>query len=222
MFCYINHRQVTAFTKVLVTKLLSVSKAEEITVEDSKHSKTINYICHVFAVVAQKPVKPRYRAALHFAVCQSIIKYTARGQGWHYRLCKPDPCLHRPQPLSLTSGALRPLSLQHLISPLNLRLTRSFSSKGLPLCLQPSSTNGAWKGIEERWRVAVSVVVRRSHQPRGEKKSRVRSVRLPEACGTKGHPGCSNVVVQVYVVGWECLFIPTGLLTLSCGSDRLF
>lgn len=28
--------------------------------------------------------------------------------------------------------------------------------------------------------------------------------------------------VNVYVVGWEPLFIPTGLLTLSGGSDRLF
>lgn len=155
---------------MLVTKPLNVIK-EEITVEDSKRSKTINYICHIFAVVAQKPVKLSYRAALQFALWQSFIKYTAKGQGWYYGLCKPDPCLHRPQPLSLTSGALRPLSLQHLISPLNLRLTRSFSSKGLPLCLQPSSTNGAWKGIEERWRVAVSVVVRRKNQPRGEKES---------------------------------------------------
>ena len=173
-----------ALTKVLVTNPLE----EDITVEDSKHSKTINYICHVFAVVAKKknPVKPSYRAALQFVVWQSFIKYTAKGQGWHYSLCKHDPCLHRPQPLSLTSGALRPLSLQHLISPLNLRLTRSFSSKGLPLCLQPSSTNGAWKGIEERWRVAVSVVVRRKHQPRREKNSRVGSERLPEACGTRG------------------------------------
>lgn len=42
------------------------------------------------------------------------------------------------------------------------------------------------------------------------------------ACGTEGHPGCGNVGVDVYVVGWEPLFIPTGLLTLSCGSDRLF
>lgn len=173
----------TTFTfKVLVTKPLSISKADKITVEDSKHSKTINYICHIFAFVAQKIIKPSYRAALQFAVWQRFIKYTARGQGWHYSLCKPDPCLQTLQPLSLTSGALRPLSLQHLISPLNLRLTRSFSSKGLPLCLQPSSTNGAWKGIEERWRVAVSVVVRRQHQPRMEKEKRERSGRLPEAC----------------------------------------
>lgn len=176
------------------------------TVEDSKRSKTINYICHIFAVVAQKPVKLSYRAALQFALWQSFIKYTAKGQGWYYGLCKPDPCLHRPQPLSLTSGALRPLSLQHLISPLNLRLTRSFSSKGLPLCLQPSSTNGAWKGIEERWRVAVSVVVRRKNQPRGEKESWVRSVTLPEACGREGHPGWGNAGVDVYAVGWEPLF----------------
>lgn len=107
----------------------------------------------------------------------SIVKYTARGQGWHYSLYKPDPCLQRPQPLSLTSGALRPLSPQHLISPLNLELTRSFSSKGLPLCLQPSSTNGAWKRIEERWRVAVSVAVRRKRQPKGERKGAERGQR---------------------------------------------
>lgn len=84
---------------------------------------------------------------------------------------RTDPCRRRPPSLSLTSGALRPLSLQHLISPLNLRLTRSFGSKGLPLCLQPSSTNGAWRGIEGRWRVAVvSAVARWKNQPRGEKR----------------------------------------------------
>lgn len=103
---------------------------------------------------------------------------------------RTDPCLRRPPSLSLTSGALRPLSLQHLISPLNLRLTRSFGSKALPLCLQPSSTNGAWRGIEGRWRVAaVSAVARWKNQPRGEKGSRERSIGLPEACGTEGHPG---------------------------------
>lgn len=50
----------------------------------------------------------------------------------------------------------------------------------------------------------------------------MRSESLPQACGTEGHPGCGNVGVDVYVVGWEPLFKPTGLLTLSCGSDRLF
>lgn len=89
------------------------------------------------------------------------------------------------------------LSLQHLISPLNLRLTRSFGSKALPLCLQPSSTNGAWKGIEERWRVAVSVVVRRQHQPRVKKKSWDRSLSPPEACGTEGHADWDNAGVDV-------------------------
>lgn len=103
---------------------------------------------------------------------------------------RTDPCRRSLPSLSLTSGALRPLSLQHLISPLNLRLTRSFSSKGLPLCLQPSTTNGAWRGIEGRWRVvAVSAVVRWKNQPRGEKGSWVRSIGLPKACGTEGHPG---------------------------------
>lgn len=43
------------------------------------------------------------------------------------------------------------------------------------------------------------------------------------ACGTGGHPGCGNVgVCVVCCAGWEPLFIPTRLLTLSCGSDRLF
>lgn len=45
---------------------------------------------------------------------------------------------------------------------------------------------------------------------------------MPKACGTEGHPGCGSVGVGVYVVGWEPLFIHTGVLTLSCGSDRLF
>lgn len=51
-----------------------------------------------------------------------------------------------------------------------------------------------------------------------EKESRVRSERLPEASGTEGHRRCGNVCG----VGWGPLFTPSGLLTLSCGSDRLF
>lgn len=50
----------------------------------------------------------------------------------------------------------------------------------------------------------------------------MRSVRLPEVCGTDGHPGRGDVGVDVYVVARGSLFIPTRLLTLSCGSDRLF
>lgn len=99
-----------------------------------------------------------------------LVKDAAPGTGLASRI-RPeltDPCRRRPPSLSLTSGALRPLSPQHLISPLNLRLTRSFSSKGLPLCLQPSSTNGAWRGIEGRWRLAaVSAVARWKNQPGG-------------------------------------------------------
>lgn len=34
----------------------------------------------------------------------------------------------------------------------------------------------------------------------------------------EGHPGCGNTSV----VGLGPLFAPTGLVTLSCGSDRLF
>lgn len=50
----------------------------------------------------------------------------------------------------------------------------------------------------------------------------MRSIGLPEACGTEGHPGWGNVGVDVYAQGWEPLFIPTMLLTLSCATDRLF
>lgn len=50
----------------------------------------------------------------------------------------------------------------------------------------------------------------------------MRSARLPEVCGTEGHPRCGNMGVDVHVEGWGPLFIPTGLLTLSCCSDRLF
>lgn len=45
------------------------------------------------------------------------------------------------------------------------------------------------------------------NQPSGEKKSWVRSVRLPEACGTEGQSGCGNVGVDVYAVGWEPLYL---------------
>lgn len=148
-----------------------------------RQSGTIySYSCHIFAVVAQKQ-QPLSR--LPFGK-----RCSAEHGGSVMDPARTDPCRRRPPSLSLTSGALRPLSLQHLISPLNLRLTRSFSSKGLPLCLQPSSTNGAWRGIERRWRVAaVSAVVRWKNQPRGEKGSWVRSIGLPEACGTESHPG---------------------------------
>lgn len=145
----------TPFTKVLVTELINVSKAVEITEEDCtvKPLTTSN----TYSLSLHKTCKAQLKTCS--PVWQCFIKYTARGQGWHYSLCKPDPRLRRLHPLSLTSGELWPLSLQHLISPLNLRLTRSFTSKDRPLCLQPSSTNEAWKGIEERWRVAVSVLV---------------------------------------------------------------
>lgn len=140
------------------------------------------------------PTAVSYLLSLHKSSSRSpvcnLVKHANTNTGPASRTqARTDPCRRRPPSLSLTSGALRPLSLQHLISPLNLRLTRSFCSKGLPLCLQPSSTNGAWRGIEGRWRVAaVSAVVSWKNQPRGEKESRVRSIGLPEACVTEGHP----------------------------------
>lgn len=153
----------------------SIIIEEEITVKDSEHGKSIKHICHIFAAVAQRPVKISYRnCSLQFGEASRNIKQ--EDKVGITDCVSLTPAWRWAEPLSLTSGALRPLSQQHLISPLNLRLTRSFGSKGLPLCLQPSSTNGAWRGIEERWRV----VVRRKNQPRGVG---VGSVRLPEACG---------------------------------------
>lgn len=129
----------------------------------------MDHICHVFAAVAQRPVKIAYRNyCLQFGEALWNIK---REDKVGIADCVSlTPAWRGAKPLSLTSGALRPLSQQHLISPLNLGLTRSFGSKGLPLCLQPSSTNGAWRGIEERWRV----VARRKNQPRGGGGSGVR------------------------------------------------
>lgn len=138
---------------------------------------------------------------------------------------RTDPCRRRPPSLSLTSGALRPLSLQHLISPLNLRLTRSFGSKGLPLCLQPSSTNGAWRGIEGRWRVAaVSAVARWKNQPRGEKRepSEVnRAARGLRNGGASWAEVCARGWEPLFIAGrgcWHChvpliAFLPPPLLT---------
>lgn len=109
-----------------------------------------------------------------------------KGHGWHYSGWKRDPCARVPQPLSLTPGAVRPLFAEHLISPLNLRLTRSFNSRGWPLRLQPSSTNGL----------------------RGKR---------TEGLGLWGGLCC---VVSLSLA--PSLSTPAGLLTPSCGADRLF
>lgn len=165
------------------------------------------------------------KADLQFVVRRSFIKYIARGlggQGWHYSLSKPDPDPPRPQPLSLTLCTLQPLSAQHLISPLNLGLTRSFGSKGLPLCLQSSSTNGARRRIEKRWRVPVSV--KRQHRPRmekGEPESEVRVAARGLRC-TGGAWGASRTRLMCLHQERGALLAAAGLLTLSCGSDRLF
>lgn len=161
-----------------------------------RQSRTIYYhSCQIFAVVAQK----QRRSPGCTLVKHGSAERAAGVTDW----ARTDPCRQRPPSLSLASGALRPLSLQHLISPLNLRLTRSFGSKGLPLCLQPSSTNGAWRGIEGRWRVAaVSAVVRWKNQPRGEK-------REPREVNRAAR-GLRNRVascVEVRARGWEPLFI---------------
>lgn len=39
----------------------SIIIEEEITVKDSGRSRGINHICHIFAAVAQRPVKIGYR-----------------------------------------------------------------------------------------------------------------------------------------------------------------
>lgn len=145
--------------------LLHQSSLKKKITKDSKHGKGIKHICHIFAAAAaaaQRPVKISYKTCfLHFGDAPWNTKQ--EDKVGITDCVSLTPAWRRAEPLSLTSGALRPLSQQHLISPLNLRLTRSFGSKGLPFCLQPSSTNGAWRGIEERWRV----VARRKNQPKG-------------------------------------------------------
>lgn len=162
----------------------------------------MSHICRIFAAVAQRPVKITYRnGSLQFGEALWNIK---REDKVGIADCVSlTPAWRGAEPLSLTSGALRPLSQQHLISPLNLGLTRSFGSKGLPLCLQPSSTNGAWSGIEERWRV----VARRKNQPRGGWKWGQGGCQRPVV-----HRGCGNVGCSYHAVdsvsGAEHLFTP--------------